>query len=64
MGTKFGMGTKFCMGSKFGMGTKFCMEMSNIKEKIENDLYIINYAWFVKTSPVDLEFCMDDGVGI
>ena len=46
------------------MDTKFGMEMSNIKERIENDAYLINYAWFVKTSPLDLKFGMDDEEGI
>ena len=47
------------------MGSKFGMEMINTKERIEDDDgYIINYAWFVKTSPVDLKFGMDDGEGI
>ena len=44
---------------QFGMWTKFGMELSNIKEIIENDAYLINYAWFVKTSQFDLKFGME-----
>ena len=49
---------------KFSMDTKFGMEMSNIKDRIENDAYLINYAWFVKTTPAVLKFGMDDGEDI
>ena len=34
----------FSHNMKFGMWTKFGMELSNIKEIIENDAYLINYS--------------------
>ena len=49
---------------KFGMGTKCVMQMSNKKERIENNAYIINYACLLKTSPLDLKFGMKTKFGM
>ena len=38
--------------------------MWNIKEKIDIDGHLINYAWFVKTSPFVLKFGMVVGIGM
>ena len=37
------------MDLEFGMETKLDMENAKIKEKLEIDTYLINYARFVKT---------------
>ena len=47
------------MDLEFGMETKFDMENMKIKEKLEIDTYLINYAQFVKTGPMSLKFGME-----
>ena len=43
------------------MKGKFGMEMSNMKGKFLKMTHLINYARFVKTSPLRLKFVTDKG---
>ena len=44
------------MDLKFGLEVKFDMGNMEIKEKLEIDTYLINYARFVKTAPMNSKF--------